>query len=90
MASAKDQIEWGCARPYDRDDEDDAPYTGRDPARRAVLGILSSMLDRRGIKHALHEIDQDVREEIVETFAEIVRTAYLDRSARPRHGRSGA
>ena len=54
------------------------PYHEKAPvdwAERAVLGILANLGDRRGIKHELHEVDEDVRVEIVESLAAILREA---------------
>jgi hypothetical protein len=54
------------------------PYHGKPPvdwAEAAALGILRDLNDRRGIKHELAEVDDDVRGEIVETMAAIIRAA---------------
>lgn len=56
------------------------PYHGKPPkdwAERAALGVLADLLDRRGIKNALWdcEDDQEVTDEIVATLADIIRTA---------------
>lgn len=56
------------------------PYHGQEPktwAEVAACAILYDLNDRRGIKHALREIDNDVRAEIVESF-----TKYIERAAR--------
>ena len=61
------------------------PYHGQKPkdwAERAALGILWDLSDRRGIKHELDEVDQDVRVEIVQKMAEIIRAA----SSEPQGG----
>lgn len=68
------RVQWGCAAPYDV--TDDKPYTGGDPARMAVLGVLDDLCDRRGIRHPLGDLDPQVRVEIVESLAEIVRAAF--------------
>lgn len=56
------------------------PYHNKPPkdwAERAALGVLADLLDRRGIKNALWdcEDDEEVSEEIVTTMADIIRTA---------------
>lgn len=57
------------------------PYDGRkkrcDPATLAARGILSDLMDRRGIKHELEGIeDGAIRREIVDAAAEIIRQAF--------------
>lgn len=57
------------------------PYHGRsaeDTAERAALGVLADLCDRKGIKHQLDDIDDDIRDEIVESLAAIIRTAYAE------------
>jgi hypothetical protein len=54
------------------------PYHGKQPtdwAEAAALAICASLCDRRGIKQEMRDLDQDVTEEIVETFAAIIRVA---------------
>lgn len=60
------------------------PYHERPPkdwAERAALGVLADLCDRRGIKHALYDVecsaDEDdcIRVEIVTSLAEIIRRA---------------
>lgn len=57
------------------------PYHGKpakDWSERAALGVLANLLDRRGIKHELAQIegDEDITNEIVESLAEIIRLAH--------------
>lgn len=60
------------------------PYNNRAPidwAERAALGVLADLCDRRGIKWALQEVDEDdlettgIRNEMVTSLAEIIRRA---------------
>lgn len=84
--SAAHSIEWGCHSPYDDISENGTPYTGTDPARRAIYGILNDLGGRGGIKRELGGIeDNNVRREIVETLTAIVREsyAYQDHAAEP-------
>jgi hypothetical protein len=37
-----------------------------------ALAIVADLMGRRGLKHAWQEIDQDVRDEIVQTWSEII------------------
>lgn len=57
------------------------PYHGKPPkdwSERAALGVLANLLDRRGIKHALADVedDEETTNEIVESLAEIIRLAH--------------
>jgi len=56
--------------PYDEGEGKTSP-----PARLAALGILDDLLGRRGIKHALLDVDLDIREEIVDTVVEFIEAA---------------
>ena len=54
------------------------PYHGQKPkdwAETAALGILWDLSDRGGIKHELEEVDDEVKAEIVEKMAAIIRAA---------------
>jgi hypothetical protein len=54
------------------------PYHGKPPkdwAEVAALGILRDLSDRRGIKHELGNVDGDIKAEIVEKMAAIIRAA---------------
>lgn len=54
------------------------PYHGKQPtdwAEAAALAICASLCDRRGIKQEMRDTDQDVKEEIIESFAAIIRVA---------------
>ena len=55
---------------------EESPYHGEPPkdwAERAALGVISDLLGRRGIKWEFEKVDEDVRPEIVERMAEIIR-----------------
>lgn len=52
-----------------------SPYSGEVPKTKtehAVLAVLSSMCDRRGIKFEMNAVDDDVRKEMVKELTEIV------------------
>ena len=74
-------LAFGAEWPYDAPDawrDADAPGSpppARDWAHAAARGILASLEDRRGIKHELDDVDEDVRAEMVETFAGVIRAA---------------
>jgi len=69
MSNAQRDIAAGIEYPYN-----DRPP--KDKAEMAALGILYNFSDRHGIKNALSDVDSDVREEIVTTMADIIRTIY--------------
>ena len=85
MGTPKDHINCGCGRLYDQHNlEELKSYEGTEPARRAVLGIIDNLVDRRGIKEALNEVGRDVREEMIETLTQIVATSYRQNDRRNR------
>lgn len=54
------------------------PYHGRKPKDKselAALAVLADLEDRRGVGQELAGVDDDVRGEIVESLAAIIRTA---------------
>lgn len=60
--------------PYDAPDGDgEVPHKG-DQHYRAARAVLSDMCDRRGFGNELRRVDEEVRREIVDTLAEIIRT----------------
>ncbi|EOZ8645452.1 hypothetical protein ACQWTT_001203 [Acinetobacter baumannii] len=67
-------IEFGKEYPYDCNESGEMP-TPLTPERIAAYGILADLLGRGGIKHELDNIDLDIREEIVETMAGIIKEA---------------
>lgn len=75
-------LKHGAEYPYDapdswwnQDGETREPPPPVDWAHRAARGILASMTDRCGIKHGFDDIDEDVRAEIVQAVAEVIRAA---------------
>jgi hypothetical protein len=67
---AKRALEHGIQYPYD----DRQPV---DAAHRAALGILAELTGRGGIGDQLDCLDDDLKIEIVDAMAEIVREAGL-------------
>lgn len=67
--------------PYDASDFWWASDTVRVPppavdwAHAAARGVIESLTDRRGIKHAFEELDEDTRTNIVADLAAIIRVA---------------
>lgn len=47
----------------------------KDYAHRAARGIVSNLQDRRGVKNGFNRIDEDMRIDIVESIAAIIREA---------------
>ena len=60
----------GNEDPYDKGDAEDWTH-------KAARGICHDLLDRRGIKWEFEKVDDDVRVEIVEALAEIIRAAFF-------------
>ena len=65
---AKRALEVGQEFPY-------GDTAGGDWAKKAANGILYDLCDRRGIKHAFNDVDEDIRSEIIDALAEIIRQA---------------
>lgn len=51
------------------------PPEAKDYAHRAARGIIANLQDRRGVKNGFDRIDEDMRIDIVEDMAEIIREA---------------
>jgi len=69
MAALQD-LHLGINLPYDGGEVAEPPD---DWAHVAARGVMANLLDRKGIKSELSLIDQDVRAEIVQSLAEIIR-----------------
>jgi len=82
-------INHGNKYPYDAPDAwwkeggVEQPPEPTDWAHRAARGILADMSDRRGIKRGFEDLPEDIRCEIVDTIAKIIRFADEERKARP-------
>lgn len=63
----------GASSPFDGDS--DNPTAAIDWAHAAARGVLANLLDRRGIGNELEQLDEGIRDEIVEEVAEIIRVA---------------
>lgn len=68
--------------PYDASDEwwhssAEVVPAATDWAHEAARGILYDLSDRRGIKHGFSGVDEDVRAEIAESLAAIIRAAHI-------------
>lgn len=79
MDQAKNSLEGGAEYPYDAPDNWDRSVTpslpATDWAHAAARGILYNLNDRRDIKDGFRDVDEDVRKEIVESLAAIIREA---------------
>lgn len=80
--SAKQKLKHGNDFPLDAPDawwEGDAtnPPPPKDWAHAAARGVIADLQDRRGIKHELERgnLDEDIRAEIVDALAAIIREA---------------
>lgn len=59
---------------------DEYPYCDHKPIGwqyRAANGVLADLQDRRGIKYPFNEVDQDVRNEIVDSLGAIILSALV-------------
>lgn len=65
----------GDQYPYDAPDEYETPPPAKDWAHRAARGVIADLCDRRDIKHSFGGVDEDVRVDLVETLADIIRGA---------------
>lgn len=84
--SAKTQIDFGNRYPFDAPDSwkeraDTFPPPPEDWAHSAARAIIADLLDRRGIKQELREIDEDIRIEIVQKFRKIILVAFDSKSS---------
>lgn len=68
---AEKNLRIGNGNPYDANDMGEV--RSGDWADRIARGIVSNLLDRGAIKTGFHNVDIDVRCEIIETLAAIVR-----------------
>jgi hypothetical protein len=77
---ARYRLKQGDDNPYDSPGEwpEGAWVAGPEWSRAAARGVLADLLDRRGIKQGFYNIDHDVRMEIVESLARIIRLAKED------------
>lgn len=76
-------LKHGAEFPYDAgedwwnaDDPLPAPPPATDWAHAAARGILADLGDRRGVKQELEQVDHDVRADLVQTVAAIIRAAH--------------
>ncbi|MGF6996846.1 hypothetical protein P3T25_005221 [Paraburkholderia sp. GAS32] len=78
---AKNLIEAAAQSPYDAPDvwlqaSDLPPPPALDWAHAAARGILEDLRGRSGVGNELEALDEDVRTELVESVADIIRTAH--------------
>jgi hypothetical protein len=52
------------------------PLPPKDWAHAAARGVLADITDRRGVRQALDDVDHEIRAEIVESVAAIIRAAH--------------
>ena len=45
---------------------------GLPPAKRIVFNLISDLTDRRGLRQEWDQIDEDIQEEIIQTWIDIV------------------
>ena len=85
MTNPRTRIEQGNAHPYDAPDawwnsDGENPPAPVDWAHAAARGVLADLGDRRGLKHAINDLDveEDTRAELVASLAAIIRAAKED------------
>lgn len=85
MPTPQHRLELGAQFPYDAsDDAVRTPPPATDWAHTAARGVIADLQDRRGIKHAFDNLDEDVRKEITGDMAAIIRAASLEQATRLR------
>lgn len=78
---ARQSIKLGAEYPYDAPDAWWESYEGTEPpkstdaAHLAAREVVADLKDRRGIKNGFNNVDEDIRVEIVNRLAEIIRQA---------------
>ena len=75
---AQEAMKRGAEFPYDGgtefwDSDASNPPAAKDKAHATARGILADLSDRRGVRHVLDDVDHDVRAELTESLAEIIR-----------------
>jgi hypothetical protein len=80
MSSPGFYLEHGNRFPYDAPDKwwkssEENPPAAADWAHEAARGVLADLQDRRDIKRGFENVDEDVRAELVQDLAEIIRIA---------------
>ena len=82
MSDAKFSLKQGANYPYDASDSWWRSSTHRKPpkatdwAHAAARGVLADLTDRRGIKQEFGNVGEEVRKEMIESLAEIIREAH--------------
>lgn len=75
------RLKHGAKFPYDATDAwwqqtgEPVPPAAIDWAHAAARGVLADLMDRGGIKHGFNGIDENVRAEMVDSLAAIIRAA---------------
>lgn len=70
MPTVENCLEHGAKYPYDNRQPIDAAHC-------AALGVIANLRDRRGVRQELEQIEDDIRIEIVDELAIIIRLAGL-------------
>jgi hypothetical protein len=76
----KQRLKHGNEFPFDATDswwegDGNNPLPPRDRWHAAARGVIAELQDRRGIKQGFDDLDEDVRADIVNTLAKIIREA---------------
>lgn len=77
----KHTFDRGQKYPYDATDawwsaDAENPPPADDWAHSAARAVLADLTDRRGIKHELEGIDEEIRAEIVQALAAVIRYSH--------------
>jgi hypothetical protein len=80
MGDAAFRLKHGAEFPYDAPDAwwsvpSNEPPPASDWAHAAARGVIADLQDRHTIKRGFDDIDEDVRAELVQTLASIIRAA---------------
>ena len=76
--TTKQRLKHGNSFPLDAPDSwwestGDNPPLPIDKAHATARGVIAELQDRRGIKNGFDNLDEDIRKEIVEKLADIIR-----------------
>lgn len=77
--TAQSDLDSGRKYPYDQPDADESVTPAADWAHAAARGILSNLKGRGGIGNELEQLDEELRKEVVDEAAEIIRLAHAQR-----------
>ncbi|AXH59617.1 hypothetical protein [Pseudomonas amygdali] len=79
--TAQNDLDSGRDYPFEQSDDVGTPVPATDWAHAAARGILSNLTGRGGIGNELEQLDEELRKEVVDEAAEIIRLAHAQSNA---------